>query len=71
MKYIYSKKLVPKELIPISIDKENPEILADGFKLKIKQKDLGILKEWIKKHYDALMGVWKYEIDTYDFMLNL
>lgn len=67
----YSKKLIPKELIPISIDKDNPEILVDGFKLKIKQKDLDILKEWIKKHYDALVGVWNYEIDIYDFMLNL
>ncbi len=67
----YSKKLVPKELIPISIDKDNPELLVDGFKLKIKQKDLDILKEWIKKHYDALIGVWNYEIDIYDFMLNL
>lgn len=40
----YSTKLIPKELIPISIDKENPQILVDGFKLKIKNKDLENLK---------------------------
>lgn len=67
----YSTKLIPKELIPISIDKENPQILVDGFKLKIKNKDLEKLKDWIKLHYDDLMKVWNYEIDTVEFVHSL
>lgn len=67
----YSTKLIPKELIPISIDKENPQILVDGFKLKIKNKDLEKLKDWIKLHYDDLMKVWNYEIDTIEFVQSL
>lgn len=67
----YSKKLIPKELIPISIDKNNPEILVDGFRLKIKQKDLDVLKEWIKKHYDDLIGVWNYEISVGEFVRRI
>lgn len=67
----YSKKLIPKELIPISIDKDNPEILVDGFKLKIKPKDIDILKEWIKKYYKDLMDVWNYKINLIEFHRRL
>lgn len=67
----YSTKLIPKELIPISIDKDEPKILVNGFKLHIKHKDLEKLKEWIKTHYYDLMKVWNYEIDTYEFMQTL
>lgn len=67
----YSTKLIPKELILISIDKDEPEILIDGFKLQIKHKGLERLKEWIRIHYDDLMKVWNYEIDTYEFVQTL
>ncbi len=71
MKYIYSKKLIPKELIPISIDENNHEILVNGFRLKIKQKDLDLLKEWVKKHYYDLMDVWNYEISVGEFVRRI
>ncbi len=49
------------ELIPISIDQENPEILIkknSNFKLKISNKDLENLKKWIVRNYEELMKVW-------------
>lgn len=60
-----SDSLLPNELVPISIDEENPEILVKqknaSFKLKISNKDLECLKKWIKVNYDELMKVWNGE----------
>ena len=57
-----SDSLLPGELVPISIDAENPEILVKqkntNFKLKISNKDLESLKKWIKENYEELMKVW-------------
>lgn len=67
----YSQRFIPKDLIPISIDKENPEILVDGFKLQIKNKDIEKLKQWIRDHYEDLMKFWNYEIDAAEFSQNI
>lgn len=57
-----SDSLLPGELVPISIDPTNPEILIKqknvNFKLKISNKDLESLKKWIIKNYEELMKVW-------------
>lgn len=57
-----SDSLLPGELVPISIDPKNPEILIKqknaNFKLKISNKDLESLKKWIIKNYEELMKVW-------------
>ena len=73
MKFVNSTndKLTDSDLIPISISKDNPEILVDGVKLKISNKDLDILKKWIIKNYDNLMDLWNLKKDIADFIDNI
>lgn len=70
MKFVNSTndKLTDSELIPISISKDNPEILVNDVKLKISNKDLEILKQWIIKNYDNLISLWNLEKDIADFI---
>ena len=51
-----------KEIVPISIDKYNPEILID-LEDKIEFK---LVSDWIKKHYSTLMRHWNQEISDFD-----
>lgn len=73
MKFVNSTndKLTDSDLIPISISKNNPEILVNDVKLKISNKDLDILKKWIIKNYDNLMDLWNLKKDIADFIDNI
>lgn len=58
------KVLVSEMLIPILIDKDNPEIPDSvkktlGFDRIAKQS---LISNWIKKHYDTLMRHWNNEL---------
>ena len=50
-----------KLVVPISIDKENPEILIDKEVSKFE-----IVKEWIKFNYEILIKHWNRKIDDLD-----
>lgn len=50
-----------KEFVHISIDKDNPQLFED--KLKIKEEDFEIVKEFIKKHYNNFMDYIDDSID--------
>ena len=50
-----------RELIPISIDKYNPEILIDKEILEFE-----VIKKFIVKHYEILIRHWNQEIDDLD-----
>ena len=54
------------DLFSVSIDKDNPKVLAG--KVKIKERDLNKVFEWIKLNYDLLMEHWNGEIDSYEFV---
>ena len=60
--------LLPKSLVPISLDKERPQILVNGVKLNIPNKDLEDLKRWIKSNHEGLMKVWNGDISPFQFM---
>ena len=51
-----------REIIPVSIDKDSPEILI---KLNKVVSDLNLVFDWIKKHYDILMKHWNREISDF------
>ena len=53
-----------ENLIPVSIDKENP-IVLEG-KLEIDNKDFKIIQKWIIENYKDLMRHWNGELDTDD-----
>ena len=50
-----------KLVVPISIDRENPEILIDKEVSKFE-----IVKEWIKFNYEILIKHWNRKIDDLD-----
>ena len=52
--------------IPMSIptsDKEQAEILVDK-KLNVKQKDINLIKSWVKKYSKILIKYWKQDIGS-------
>lgn len=51
--------------ISMSIDKNNPKILAG--EPAIKQKDINQVKQWVKDNYEPLMEYWEGKIDIEDF----
>lgn len=51
------------DLIPISIDKENPVVLIDKPYDSIIYKQV---RQWIIINYDALIQFWKQEIDEFE-----
>ena len=57
--------------IPISIDKENPQILTKTVQLKLPQKDFKKLYDFIKDNYDLLIKFWNQEIDIFEFMSDM
>ena len=60
--------LLPNSLVPISLDKEHPQILAVGVKRNIPNQDLEDLKRWIKSNYEGLMKVWNGNLSPFQFM---
>lgn len=50
-----------KLVVPISIDRDNPEILIDK-----EVPEFEIIKNWIKFNYDILISHWNREIDDLD-----
>ena len=46
-----------KDIVPISIDKDNPEVL-----IEIEVLNINIIKNWIIKNYDILIEHWNQEI---------
>lgn len=53
-------------IVPISIDRENPEILIEREILEFE-----IIKNWIKKNYNTLINHWNKLVDDYDTLLKL
>lgn len=51
------------DLIPVSIDRENPEVLIDKPYNKNYFKEVRL---WIIRNYDALMQFWNQEIDEFE-----
>lgn len=60
--------VLPNSLVPISLDKECPQILVNGVKLNIPNKDLEDLKRWIKSNHEGLMKVWNGNLSPFQFM---
>lgn len=56
--------------IPISIDKENPQILTKKMSINLSSSDINKLKLFIMNNYEGLIKVWKQEIDSIDFVNN-
>lgn len=52
-----------QDLIPVSIDPINPEVLIDK---PYNKKYYKIVREWIINHYDLLIKFWNQEIDEFD-----
>lgn len=53
-----------KLVVPVSIDKDNPEIL-----ISLKEEDIPefeLVKKFIINHYEILMKYWNQEIDDLD-----
>lgn len=64
----YSDRTTQNDFISVSID-NNPQILAGT--LKIKQKDLNKVFEFIKLNYSVLMDRWNNKITTKEMFYNL
>lgn len=52
-----------QDLIPVSIDPINPEVLIDK---PYNTKYYRIVRKWIIDHYDLLIKFWNQEIDEFD-----
>ena len=57
---------VYKRIVPVSIDRINPEILIDKEIPKFE-----IIKDWIIKNYNILIKYWKQEINGYQLFSEL
>ena len=57
-------------LVPISLDKENPQILLDNYHTILSEHAISVLKKWIKSHYEGLMKVWNCEISESEYCLS-
>lgn len=64
----YSDKTTQNDFISVSIN-SNPQILAGT--LKIKQKDLNKIFEFIKLNYSTLMDRWNNKITTKEMFYSL
>lgn len=59
------------DLIPVSIDPFNPQVLVDK---KYDRKIFKLVKDWIILNYDSLIKFWNQEIDEFelkDLLLKL
>ena len=55
-------RLILSDLVPISIDSTNPQILVKNYTPKLPAKSIAMLKSWIIKNYPVLMSYWNNEI---------
>lgn len=55
-------RLIMSDLVPISIDSTNPQILVKNYTPKLPAKSIAMLKNWIIKNYSVLMSYWNNEI---------
>lgn len=55
-----------KNVVSVSIEKDNPEVLIDK-----EVPEFEIIKEWIKFNYKILMKHWNREIDDLDTLFLL
>ena len=51
-----------RDIVPISIDRDNPEILLDKDR---EVFNIEIIKHWIIKNYDILIRHWNQRLDDY------
>ena len=56
-----------RDIVPISIDRINSEILIDRKNIS----DIELIFNWIKSNYDILIKHWNQEIDDFDAILSL
>jgi hypothetical protein len=55
-------RLIPNEMIPISIHNSKPTILVKNYIPKLSSQTINKLKEWIIKNYSVLISYWNGEI---------
>ena len=58
---------VTDDLIPLSIDKENPQILTKHLSVKLSKEELNLIKKFVIINYDLLIRHWLQEIDSFEF----
>lgn len=68
----YNKYTIGNDLVPISIDKDNPQLLED-VELNIKEEDFNKVLNFIKEKYKSLIDFvneikWDYSIIEYTFI---
>ena len=51
---------IQRDIVPISIDRNNPEVLIDK-----EVPEFEIIKNWIKSNYDILIRHWNQRLDDY------
>lgn len=56
--------------LPMTLDKENPELMIEGVASLLPASDIEKIKQWIRDHYDELMDVWNGSISHCDFIIN-
>ena len=55
-------RIIPKDMIPISIHHTNPTILVKNYTPNLPTSAINQLKRWIIKNYSILMDYWNNEI---------
>jgi len=58
---------VNDNLVPLSIDKENPQILSKRLKVKLSKNDFELVQQFVKNNFDVLLRHWHHEIDSFEF----
>ena len=56
--------------LPMTLDKENPDLMIEGVIPSLPTSDIETIKQWIIVHYDELMDVWNCSISHCDFIIN-
>lgn len=56
-----------RDIVPVSIDQKNPEVLIDRKNIS----DIELIFNWIKSNYEILIKHWNQEIDDFDAILSL
>lgn len=58
-------------MVPITLDRENPEIMIKDDSISVSDADLEALRKWITVYYIELMKVWNGEISHCKFIIQL
>lgn len=61
----------PDALIPMSLDRHNPQVLLTNTTLNISPPELDMIKRWIMRNYHTLMAHWNGEIDSVEAVSQL